>query len=120
MSFKAIEQIAIRKAKVTGWLPCIFEWITDDTMLVKGGVPIGAKNGRPRWGPKKSLTTVAISKRDIADEEERFEKETGKCAACEGKGEVVYSFSVTEGTKYRQCDKCKGSGKAAGAEGSAA
>ena len=37
---------------------------------------------------------------------------TGKCPECAGEGKTVAQVSAANGTTYRQCFKCKGTGKA--------
>lgn len=37
-----------------------------------------------------------------------WEKRTNKCSECTGTGEVLQSWSVTDGVKMRMCPKCKG------------
>lgn len=112
MNSNFMVEIAKRKAKTDGWEPCIFETVSDDTFRILGGVPIGRqKGGRPRWGPKKSLTCVYVNDAEIKAEEDRYESETGKCSICQGKGTQFQSWNINTGIKYCECFKCKGSGE---------
>lgn len=107
-----IDVVAKRKAKTEGWLPCIYEFIGDDAFLIFGGVPIGnRKNGRPKWGPRKSLDRVIVTNYEIEFEEKSYERDTGKCSKCLGEGKTVASISVNQPTTYRPCSKCGGTGK---------
>lgn len=40
----------------------------------------------------------------------QWEKRTGKCHECVGTGEVFAGWSAAEGTRFRGCSRCKGSG----------
>ena len=90
---------------------------TSDTLVI-GGEPIGvyAKGkgaGRPKFGPRSADRTCVVTDAELNAEYTAYEAETGNCARCCGAGEVFKSMSVTDGTKYRTCPKCGGSGKRA-------
>ena len=40
-----------------------------------------------------------------------WEKKTGNCSNCTGKGQTLAKWSVANGAEYRTCSKCNGSGK---------
>lgn len=78
-------------------------------------VPIhvgGPLNGLPNWTRKDAATWRTVE--FTAEEHKAFcadwEKRTGKCNECMGKGETIASSGVS-GTKYRECHRCKGSGR---------
>ena len=95
-----------------------WQWCTSERVeggfLVTGGVPgvykSGKKKGRTKW-PKKSecdRIIVTLEDRDAAIVE--YEKETGKCAWCEGSGKTLSRWSRDRGSEFRQCEKCDGTG----------
>lgn len=110
-----INEIAKRKANVNGWMPCRWELI-DNVTIVTGGVPIGKRrDGRPKWGPEKSLTRVAVTDEEVREDESRYEAATGNCADCGGSGKEIAAISVAHGVSYRNCGRCNGAGKAVAA-----
>lgn len=86
--------------KVTGAVP-------------SGVVKSGARKGRPKF--PKELETIWMKHSDIAGVKADWERETGRCCECWGTGGTVVSASVSEGTRYRRCRKCGGSGNMVGA-----
>ena len=109
---KFITEIAIKKSGIDGWLPCIWEMLDDQISKVSGGVPIGKrKDGRPKWGPKKSLTVVYVLETEIDAARLAYESLTRNCSFCEGSGKEIWSWSIDGTNKYRDCRKCKGTGK---------
>lgn len=80
---------------------------------LEGAVAPRKGNGRPNWKKRDRATqkiiVITIEEHDIWKKE--WEIKTGKCSECEGKGEVLESISVYDGVKYRNCNKCLGTGK---------
>jgi hypothetical protein len=74
-------------------------------------VATGPRKGRPNWKAKDKTTQRKFFVPDsaVAQEEQAYESETGKCAECMGSGKQVHSVSAKAGTTYRPCRKCKGS-----------
>lgn len=111
-----MDTVAVRKAGVDGWLPYGYESVAGG-IIIKGGIPrlllSGKRKGRPTWESCKSPSTVIVTHEEIKARETAFEAETGKCSTCYGKGEVFASWDHIEGTKYRKCGVCAGSGIAA-------
>ncbi len=86
--------------------------------MLRGGVPsvtkTGKNKGRKRWtGP---YLTALVSDKEYAAELVRYEAETSKCHECTGEAWVVYGWSHIEGHFWKECPRCKGSGKAPGKE----
>jgi hypothetical protein len=64
-------------------------------------------------GQKKyvgTATIVVISQDEIKAEEARYERMTGNCQRCFGNKQIAKSWSKDEGTVYRDCPRCKGTG----------
>lgn len=95
------------------WQACNFKVIGVDTLL-EGAVPKirtrGPRKGQPTWRGMK-LQQVVVTQAELDAERKLYEKTTGNCSECTGSGEVVWSVSSTEGTKYRPCPKCAATGK---------
>lgn len=109
-----LERIAWRKAgRIPGWKAFYFEAIGDDE-LIKGGVPAvvtrGPNKGRRTWR-NVAVTSVVISRSEMVEEERRYVAQTGKCASCLGKGEMVFSWTKDKGFQMRQCPQCTGTGR---------
>ena len=114
---------AVARRKVSGpedWEVCGWEKIgAGNDLVVEGGVPrllkAGAKKGQKTWRDVPVQKAVVTSD-ELKAEHARYEAETGNCGDCYGKGEVFASWSVTEGTKHRECKRCGGTGKRPTAE----
>lgn len=110
------DAIAIEKSGVAGWEPCLYEAVGEGTRdaLISGGVPRiltrGPNKGKRKWAGK--LTRVVVTGAEVDAAMTKYEAETGICAECEGTGRITAGWSATEGTKYRTCGKCGGTGKA--------
>ena len=108
--------IARRKANNHNpdWDMGSLEVITNDATLVKcyktETVTKGKNKGKKKYvGPP---TIIVITRAEIAEEEANYEKTTGQCHRCYGKGEVPHSWSKDEGSKSKPCPRCKGTGYA--------
>jgi hypothetical protein len=84
--------------------------------LVKGGVPrllkSGPRKGEKTWRDAKTRECL-VTEVEINAEMARYETETGNCSDCGGSGKEWAGWSADGGTKYRACNKCDGSGRAA-------
>ena len=65
------------------------------------------------WNYRGKSETLTVTDSEIAQFDIDYEKQTGNCARCEGKGEVFAKWSRETGTEHRECPKCKGVGKIA-------
>jgi hypothetical protein len=111
------EEVARKKLnQPPEWKSCIWERIGPDAQKIEGGIPTirtrGKYKGRPKWGKRSEFVACIVTDEEVRQEEQRYETETGNCCKCQGSGQVVWSISVTDGTKYRECKPCKGTGKA--------
>ena len=115
MSINHLDTIAIRKAASEGWEPYKYQVVEPDAFLVTGGVPRlitrGTRKGQKKWEGKGTM--VVVTKDEIAAEKTRFTAETGNCAECGGDGRAFASWHYQEGTKYKPCPHCNGTGNAA-------
>jgi hypothetical protein len=109
------EEVANRKlGKVEGFQWYAWRIIDPDAVLMTGDVPTGIytrgpRKGRPKF-PKGDGRSVVVTEAEELAEKQRYEAESGKCGDCCGRGEVFASWHHIEGTKYRPCGKCGGSG----------
>lgn len=81
---------------------------------VIGSVPVGKyrsgkRKGRPKWD-RKIAETVWMKWDDLKETKRLWGIETGKCPECLGTGKQVKSVSVVDGTTYRPCGDCDGTG----------
>jgi hypothetical protein len=74
----------------------------------------GKRKGRPNWKKlDKSTERRVFITHDEADAYMlAWERETGKCARCQGEGKQIAGWSRDEGARYRQCGVCGGNGLA--------
>lgn len=77
---------------------------------VTGTVTRGPRKGRPKYARDK--VRVIVSSQEVAAEEQRYERETGKCLVCLGSGQEFASWSRKEGVCYSPCRRCGAEGKA--------
>lgn len=86
--------------------------------MLEGSIPppfkSGPRKGRPNWKAADPSTkrTVYITPAQQDAWLAAWEEKTGLCRHCTGAGEICWSSSVTEGSKYRPCRECGGAGKA--------
>ena len=74
----------------------------------------GKSKGSRNWDKMDRATkrTVYITFKEHAEWVKAWEVKTGKCATCRGAGNEWCGWSVTEGSRYKECTKCHGSGNA--------
>jgi hypothetical protein len=106
---------AIVKTKMPdGWLPYKWECVAGG-YLVTGSIPNGVYQSGPRKGaPRHSGNgeVVVVSDGDLKAAATAYEASTGKCWRCKGSGQIDCGWSKAEGTTYRRCEQCGGTGKA--------
>ena len=85
----------------------------DDFIEMQGAVTVGEyksgpRKGRPKW--PKELQTIWMRRSEIDRVAIEWEIEEGKCQKCYGAGQESVGWSKAEGTRYRKCQRCNGSG----------
>lgn len=75
----------------------------------------GDYKGDPNWKKKDKATdkTACFTPEEHEQWLKQWEEKTGKCSKCEGKGEVISSWKIGQGFKFKLCEICGGTGKAA-------
>lgn len=111
------EVIARRKlGQPAEWQACVLERVGPDALRLEGGVPrplkTGNRKGRLTWRDC-TITTCVVTDEEVLREQAAYEADTGNCAGCQGERQVPWSWHHIEGTKYRDCSKCNGTGKRA-------
>lgn len=91
------------------WQACV--WNAHDApkgyVKILGGVPVGKrKDGWPRWAARAKLDTHFVADADFQAWLLEWEKRTGLCSRCEGKGEVERIDFVNKITTRRKCSRC--------------
>jgi hypothetical protein len=111
---------ASRLLGIPGWTAKRFESIEPDSVLLTGGVytetfKTGPRKGRTNYSKPVSGTAriFVLSRASMRAFDREWEAETGKCVRCQGGGRRVTGWSAVDGTTYRECTDCKGSGKPA-------
>jgi hypothetical protein len=71
----------------------------------------GKNKGYPNWQKRDKTTekTFIVSVKDHEKWCGAWQKKTNKCAECVGTGKTIASCGAN-GTTYRECFKCKGTG----------
>jgi hypothetical protein len=111
------EMVARRKLGVgADWRWCSSKVVGVD-WVIEGGVPRVLKSG-PRKGSLTwngtALQSCVITKAELQFERSEYEKTSGKCWECQGRGEVVHGWSKDAGTRHKTCSRCGGRGAAPG------
>jgi len=73
----------------------------------------GPRKGKPNWDKPIGKKTTAIL--PVAEHDawvRAWEQRTGKCSKCVGTGQTIARVSVQDGTEYRTCRTCGGTGRA--------
>lgn len=90
----------------------------DSTMKITGAIaPIvtrGKRKGLKNWRKKDKATIRNAYIRESEHDEwlSVWESKTGNCHKCQGTGEMWAGWSAKDGTRYRTCTRCSGSGSA--------
>ena len=73
----------------------------------------GKRKGNHNWDKldKATKKTVYITIKENEEFVEQWQKETGKCANCEGLGTTLRSWHYINGATYQDCKECRGAGK---------
>lgn len=99
------------------WQPRIYGCLDRNLgFYLRGAVPIGTyssglRKGRPKFPPLGQLQRVVITADEVRQTRLQWENETGLCSHCGGSGQQVQSVGG-DGTTYRECVSCEGTGKA--------
>jgi hypothetical protein len=107
-----VMEFAEIKVGILGWKAYTWEACGCDS-IVTGDIPVGVyKSGknkdRPKFkGPGRK---VIVTKAEMQEKATQYEAETGKCWDCKGTGQTWVGWSKEEGTRYRACLRCGGSG----------
>jgi len=112
-SLNDIMRLAETKSGIPGWKA--FRWqAAGPDSIVTGSVPVGTYSRGPRKGEPKFKgkgTMVVVTRAEKESAATAYEAETGRCWNCKGTGQVVRKISKVEGTTYRPCVRCGGSGR---------
>lgn len=122
------QRLAERKVGIPDWKA--YRWRRMDEgagpvfdSLVIGCVPNGAysrgpRKGLPRFTPgvKGTRREVVVSASELIEQARIYVRDTGNCWDCKGSGQEYYGWSKATGARYRQCERCGGSGKDPAAE----
>jgi hypothetical protein len=99
------------------WQPRIYGCLDRGLgFYLRGAVPIGTysrgpRKGKPKWPPLGQLDLVVITADEVKQARIQWENETGLCSHCGGSGQQVKSTGIN-GTTYRECVACDGTGTA--------
>ena len=99
------------------WKAFQFECLGNPTSILrmKGGVAppkkTGKNKGRPNYAKAERVVEDYITFASIEEWGENYEKTTGICNECMGEGKVMQSWHYINGTTYRPCTRCNGTGR---------
>lgn len=82
------------------------------TRLKTSGKNKGKKTWRGTDGRQLPHGKAVVASTEIQAAEAKYEADTGNCSICGNTGQSFASWSAAEGTKYRTCRRCNGTGKA--------
>lgn len=100
--------------KAQEWKAFFFEVMNDaGDVLIMGGVPTKTRKGDDKWD-RKTADKCVVTKPECAATMAAFERETGKCAECEGSGQTLAGWHHIEGDRFRPCSRCEATGQAKG------
>ena len=111
-SLNDVLSLAEAKSGIPGWKATKWQAAGQDS-IVSGSVPVGTYSRGPRKGQPKFKgkdTMVVVTRAEKKAAAIAYETETGHCWNCKGAGQVVRKIGGPEGTTYRACTRCGGSG----------
>lgn len=74
----------------------------------------GPRAGRPNWRMATNKQKRLISWDSLNAAADRWVERTGLCRACAGEGRTFMGWSRDDGTRYKACSPCNGTGSADG------
>ena len=109
-------KLAAEKIGIPEWQA--YRWtLANGGSIVDGCVPDGVyahgpRKGRPRFSKPKNGTkqAVIVSDSELDQKAAAFEQSERKCWNCKGEGQVCCGWSKESGARYRQCNRCNGTG----------
>jgi len=124
MNGNLLEILAREKAGMPAeWRAFRFECFpkTQETLYyeIEGAVaPLkskGASKGSPNWPKLDAATrrTVVLLVQEAEQRAAEWRERTGICVRCVGKGQLLKSYSRKDGSTFKPCPVCDGTGKAA-------
>jgi hypothetical protein len=111
-SLNDIFRCAEQKCQIPGWKAFAWEKAGTDS-VVTGSVPTGTYKSGPRKGDLKFTgpkSKIVVTKVEIEATAAAYESSTGKCWNCQGTGQTWAGWSKDNGTRYKTCSRCKGTG----------
>jgi hypothetical protein len=114
-SINDIMKAAENKHGIKGWQAHSWERCGKDS-IVTGDIPIGVFKSGSRKGESKFKgkgQKVIITKDELIKVAIEYETTTGKCWDCHGTGQELVGWDKSEGSIYRSCQRCQGTGEAA-------
>ena len=82
-------------------------------LVTAPAVKSGPRNGKPNWrSPEAVRVARMVPWADMDRFADEWSDETGKCSKCVGDGQVFQSWHHIDGTTFRPCPKCDGTGQA--------
>lgn len=109
--------LAAKKAGIPGWQG--YRWsAVEGGDIVRGCVPSGVysrgpRKGLPKFGPSVPGTErqVVVVRAELDAVAAAYERDDCRCWHCKGDGRVIARVRIEEGTTYRECKRCGGTGK---------
>lgn len=90
-------------------------WRWGRSAAVTGGLilegSITKLNSKGKLVYEKPYEKYIITSDDIKKCKSDYEIKTGNCAECEGTGQYCFGWNRETGNKYKECEKCKGTGE---------
>jgi hypothetical protein len=74
----------------------------------------GPRRGRPNWRRATNRQVRLLSSADLDELAAAWGERTGNCVPCTGSGQQFVSWHHIEGTTYRPCTACAGTGRREG------
>ena len=96
------------------WSHCGWKRMDPDRWIVRMAqeriLTRGPRKGKPTW--EGEVKEVFINESEVKAAELAWEKETGKCQNCGGDGQAWAGWHHINGTSYKTCRRCDGTGMA--------
>ena len=101
------------------WIPFRYE-VKDSPYgkfyQITGAVPLryltkGKRKGKPVWPTEKNCQVFTFTPQQIEKVTLEWETENNFCSHCGGDGQELAGWSKADGTRYRTCRRCNGTGR---------
>ena len=89
------------------------EYVEFKGAICAGTFTRGPRKGKKNWAKRTHAMTLPMQHSELEAAREKWSRDTGFCHHCAGNGTAWAGWSATKGSRYKPCQHCNATGKAA-------